>query len=344
MQHKHNGVATTRFIAAEQTEKDAIAESDRQLRPQSFADYPGQTRAKSNLTTYVKAARLRDEVMDHVLLHGPPGLGKTTLGRIIANELGMPFFATSAPGLEKQGDLAGILASFEQRTTVFVDEIHRLPKTVEETLYAAMEDFALDLVVGQGQAARPLKMPIAAFTLVGATTRVSLLSRPLLSRFGIQERLEFYTATELAQIITRAARVLAIPINASGCAEISCRARGTPRIANRLLRRVWDFAVVAGHKEINRQITRHALQQLEIDGDGLDRVDRAILHTLHDQYQDGPVGIDTLSASLGEERKTIEEVYEPFLVYNGYLTRSPRGRVLTTRGIAHITNHTPTTL
>ncbi len=332
-------VQVERFTAAERTEDDAAVETTKQIRPQFFADYPGQERAKNNLITYVKAARLRNEVMDHVLLHGPPGLGKTTLGRIIANELGLPFFATSAPGLEKQGDLAGILASFEQRTTVFVDEIHRLPKTVEETLYSAMEDFALDLVVGQGQGARPLKMPIAEFTLVGATTRVSLLSRPLLSRFGIHERLEFYSAAELEQIVTRAARMLDIPINASGCAEISCRARGTPRIANRLLRRVWDFAVVAGCKEITQEITTYALLQLEIDGGGLDRVDRAILCTIRDRHHGGPVGIDTLSASIGEERKTIEEVYEPFLVYGGYLSRSPRGRVLTERGIEHIASN-----
>ena len=332
-------VQVERFTAAERTEDDAAVETTKQIRPQFFADYPGQERAKNNLITYVKAARLRDDVMDHVLLHGPPGLGKTTLGRIIANELGLPFFATSAPGLEKQGDLAGILASFEQRTTVFVDEIHRLPKTVEETLYSAMEDFALDLVVGQGQGARPLKMPIAEFTLVGATTRVSLLSRPLLSRFGIHERLEFYSAAELEQIVTRAARMLDIPINASGCAEISCRARGTPRIANRLLRRVWDFAVVAGCKEITQEITTYALLQLEIDGGGLDRVDRAILCTIRDRHHGGPVGIDTLSASIGEERKTIEEVYEPFLVYGGYLSRSPRGRVLTERGIEHIASN-----
>lgn len=332
-------VQVERFTAAERTEEDVAVEASKQLRPQFFADYPGQERVKHNLITYVKAARLRDEVMDHVLLHGPPGLGKTTLARIIANELGMPFFATSAPGLEKQGDLAGILASLEQRTTVFVDEIHRLPKTVEETLYAAMEDFALDLVIGQGQAARPLKMPIAQFTLVGATTRVSLLSRPLLSRFGIQERLAFYSAAELELIVTRAAGVLDIPITASGCAEISRRARGTPRIANRLLRRVWDFAVVAGCKEIDAEITAHALGQLEIDGGGLDRVDRAILCTIRDRHQGGPVGIDTLSASIGEERKTVEEVYEPFLVYGGYLSRSPRGRVLTERGAEHVAAH-----
>lgn len=329
-------VQVERFTAAERQPRDTAIEETKQLRPQFFADYPGQEKVKNNLITYVKAARLRNEVMDHVLLHGPPGLGKTTLGRIIANELGLPFFATSAPGLEKQGDLAGILASFEQRTTVFIDEIHRLPKTVEETLYAAMEDFVLDLVVGQGQAARALKMPIAEFTLVGATTRVSLLSRPLLSRFGIQERLEYYATEELEQIVARAARMLEIPINAHGITEISRRARGTPRIANRLLRRVWDFAIVAGCQEIDQAITAHALTQLEIDRGGLDRVDREILLTLRDRHQGGPVGIETLSASIGEERKTVEEVYEPFLVYGGYISRSPRGRVLTARGAEHV--------
>lgn len=329
-------VKVERFTTAEKLESDTAIEESKQLRPEFFRDYPGQVKAKNNLMTYVKAARMRDRAMDHVILHGPPGLGKTTLGRIIANELGLPFFVTSAPSIEKQGDLAGILASLDQRTTVFIDEIHRLPHNVEETLYAAMEDFTLDLVVGQGQAARPLKMPISDFTLVGATTRISLLSRPLLSRFGIQERLEYYTTDELQQIIRRSAQMLKIPIVDNGVGEISCRSRGTPRIANRLLKRIWDFAVVEGKDTIDREIATYALDRLEIDQCGLDGVDRAILKTIRDQHQGGPVGIETLSASIGEEKKTVEEVYEPFLVYRGFISRSPRGRVLTARGADHL--------
>lgn len=333
---QNDKVKIERFATAEKLASDTVMEESKQLRPEFFRDYPGQMKAKANLMTYVKAARIRNQAMDHVILHGPPGLGKTTLGRIIANELGLPFFATSAPSIEKQGDLAGILASLDQRTTVFIDEIHRLPHNVEETLYAAMEDFTLDLVVGQGQAARPLKMPLSDFTLVGATTRISLLSRPLLSRFGIQERLEYYTPDELQQIMHRSAHVLGIPITGDGISEISCRSRGTPRIANRLLKRVWDFAVVEGKDKINHEITTYALDRLEIDQCGLDGVDRSILKIIRDQHHGGPVGIETLSASVGEEKRTVEEVYEPFLVYRGFISRSPRGRVLTARGADHL--------
>ena len=329
-------VQVERVTAADRLDSDVVLEEERKIRPSCFADYPGQERAKQNLQTYVRAARMRNQVLDHVILHGPPGLGKTTIGQIIANEMNLPFVATNAATIEKQGDLVGILASLERHTTIFVDEIHRLPRAVEESLYTAMEEFILDLVVGEGKSARPLKMPIAEFTLVGATTRISLLSKPLLSRFGIQERLDYYTVTELEQIVSRAAGVLQIPCSECGVNAIAKRARGTPRIANRLLRRVWDFAVVAGKTGIDAEVAMFAADKLEIDTLGLDNTDRQIMETIAERYQGGPVGIEALAATLGEDRRTIEEVYEPYLVYKGLIGRGARGRVLTAVGQAHL--------
>ena len=336
MSANNEKVQVERVTTACRLSSDQTLENAKQLKPSCFADYAGQKRAQRNLTTYVQAALLRNHALDHVLLHGPPGLGKTTLGQIIANELGLPFFSTSAASIERQGDLAGILASLEQRTTVFIDEIHRLPKIVEESLYTAMEDFSLDFVVGQGKTARPMKMQLAEFTLVGATTKISLLSKPLLSRFGIQERLDYYTFEELQAIVSRSAQMLQIPITDSGVGEIARRSRGTPRIANRLLKRVWDFAVVRGVERIDLSMTQYAARNLEIDGFGLDETDRFILQTIKDRYRGGPVGLEALSASLGEDKRTIEEVYEPYLVYKGLLSRSPRGRVLTDDGRKHL--------
>ena len=329
-------VQVERITTADRISSDDTLEEERQIRPSCFADYPGQERAKQNLQTYVQSARMRNQVLDHVILHGPPGLGKTTIGQIIANEMNLPFVATNAATIEKQGDLVGILASLEQRTTIFVDEIHRLPRAVEESLYTAMEEFTLDLVVGEGKSARPLKMPIAEFTLVGATTKISLLSKPLLSRFGIQERLDYYTVAELEQIVHRAADVLNIPCSECGVHAIATRARGTPRIANRLLRRVWDFAVVAEKTSIDAEVAMFAADKLEIDAIGLDNTDRQIIHVIAERYQGGPVGIEALAATLGEDRRTIEEVYEPYLVYKGLIGRSARGRILTTIGQSHL--------
>ncbi|MBI2602004.1 MAG: Holliday junction branch migration DNA helicase RuvB [Deltaproteobacteria bacterium] len=299
------------------------------LRPQRFADYPGQTLVKENLRIYVSAARARKKPLDHVVLHGPPGLGKTTLAIIIAKELEVPFYHMSGPSVEKPGDLAGLLAGIEQNALLFVDEIHRLNIQVEEVLYSAMEDFCIDIVIGQGPTARSVRMPLKPFTLVGATTKLSSLSRPFLSRFGIQERLDYYDDEALREILMRSAEVLGIPLQQKGAFEMARRSRGTPRIANRLLRRVWDFAHVAGKTVIDEDIVNYALSRLDIDPHGLDRTDRDILRTIAEKYQGGPVGIDTLAATIGEEKATIEEVYEPYLVHKGFVKRGPRGRSLT---------------
>lgn len=306
------------------------------FRPKCFDDYPGQEQAKNNLRVYVKSALKRNAVLDHVLLHGPPGLGKTTLSHIIANELGKSFHATSGPSIERPGDLAGILASLEPGSVLFIDEIHRLSIQVEEVLYSAMEDFCLDIVVGQGPAARPVRIPIAPFTLVGATTKVSKLSRPLLSRFGIQERLTFYTIEALKSILHQAAAKMDIVLVDSGATAISECSRGTPRIAIRLLKRVWDFAMVGDHSSLGPEIAAKAFKQLNINGVGLDRLDRAILDTICHRYEGGPVGIDAIAVSIGEERATIEDVYEPYLVHKGYLIRTPRGRQVTELGKSQI--------
>lgn len=305
-------------------------------RPGSFDEYPGQDAVRENLKIYVKAAQKRGRPLDHVLLHGPPGLGKTTLAHILANELQVPFFCTSGPSVERPGDLAGILAGLESGALVFIDEIHRLSPQVEEVLYSAMEDFAIDLVIGQGPTARAVRMDLAPFTLVGATTRISSLSRPFLSRFGIQERLTFYDPDALTTILKRSARVAGLLLDEEGAMEIARRARGTPRIANRLLRRAGDFGLVMADGNITRDIVDRALERLDIDVAGLDRLDRQILEMICDRYQGGPVGIDTLAVSLGEERPTIEDVYEPYLVCMGYLSRGPRGRSITRKGRQHL--------
>lgn len=320
----------------EDQEPDLKRSTEAGIRPSNFNDYPGQTTAKENLKIYVEAAKRRHQPLDHVLLHGPPGLGKTTLAHILANELGVPFFCTSGPSIDKPGDLAGILAGLEPGALIFIDEIHRLSVQVEEVLYSAMEDFAIDLVVGQGPTARAMRMDLSPFTLVGATTKVSSLSRPFLSRFGIQERLNYYDQESLGEILSRSAQVMGLDLDSSGASEIASRSRGTPRIANRLLRRAWDFSVVKGNGVITKDIVCKALKHLDIDESGLDLLDRQILLILCERYGGGPVGIDTLSVSLGEERSTIEDVYEPYLVCQGYLSRGPRGRSVTEKGRRHL--------
>ena len=298
---------------------------DRALRPQTFDDYVGQTRAKSNLKVYVEAARKREEALDHVLLFGPPGLGKTTLAQILAKELGAGFRSTSGPVIAKAGDLAAILTNLEPNDVLFIDEIHRLPAAVEEILYPAMEDYALDIMIGEGPAARSVRLDLAPFTLVGATTRAGLLATPLRDRFGIPMRLEFYEPEDLARIVRAAAAKLDVTITEDGALEIASRARGTPRIALRLLRRVRDFADAEG-SAITKEAADRGLKRLEIDPDGLDALDRRYLHALVKTYAGGPVGVDTLAAALSEARDAIEDVIEPYLMQKGFVARTPRGR------------------
>ncbi len=331
---KQKAVHVERFVSAEESTVDNLSPLEQKLRPSSFDDYPGQTFVKENLKTYVQAARARQRCLDHVILHGPPGLGKTTLAHIIANELKVPFHQTSGPAIDKPGDLAGILAGMEANSLLFIDEIHRLNIQVEEVLYSAMEDFCIDIVIGQGPTARTIRMPLQPFTLVGATTRLSSLSRPFLSRFGIQEKLDYYDDESLCLILNRSARVLGIQLSLEGAMALACRSRGTPRIANRLLRRIWDFTQVAGKNEVKSEDVEFALNRLEIDRHGLDRTDRDILRTISEKYGGGPVGIETLSATLGEEKSTVEEVYEPYLVHRGFIRRGPRGRSVTELGLA----------
>ncbi len=311
-------------------------EGELSLRPRTLDDYTGQEKAKGNLKIYIEAALRRNEPLDHVLLYGPPGLGKTTLAGVIANEMGVNVRITSGPAIEKTGDLAALLTNLAPGDILFIDEIHRLNRTVEEIMYPAMEDFAIDIMIGKGPSANSIRLDLPKFTLIGATTRAGQLSSPLRDRFGVQLRLELYTTEELQRIVLRSASLLGMPIDPEGAREIAARSRGTPRIANRLLRRVRDFAQVLHDGVITREAADHALNRLEVDALGLDAVDRRMLRAIIEQYGGGPVGLETLAATIGEEAITLEDVYEPYLMQIGFLTRTPRGRCVTKLAYDHL--------
>ncbi|WP_112181463.1 MULTISPECIES: Holliday junction branch migration DNA helicase RuvB [Paraliobacillus] len=328
-----------RMISSEIHEEDTSIELS--LRPSTLAQYIGQHKAKENLAIFIEAARLRNEPLDHVLLYGPPGLGKTTMASIIANEMGVQFRTTSGPAIERAGDLAAILSSLETGDVLFIDEIHRLPRAVEEILYPAMEDFCLDIVIGTGSTARSVRLELPPFTLVGATTRAGLLTAPLRDRFGVLSRLEFYETDDLCEIVERTASIFEVTIEKQSAVEIARRSRGTPRIANRLLKRVRDISQVRGESAISLAITKEALEMLQVDQSGLDHIDHKLLLAIIDSFQGGPVGIDTLAATVGEESQTIEDVYEPFLLQMGFIQRTPRGRLATPKAYQHVNREVP---
>jgi Holliday junction DNA helicase RuvB len=323
-----------RIIATDVLEEDIKIESN--LRPQTLKEYIGQEKAKSNLKVFIEAAKQRKDALDHVLFYGPPGLGKTTLAGIIANEMGVNMKVTSGPAIEKPGEMAAILNNLQEGDLLFIDEIHRLNRQVEEVLYPAMEDYAIDIMIGKGSSARSIRLELPKFTLVGATTRAGLLTAPLRDRFGVIHHLEFYTKEELTTIIIRSAGVLGVEIDSQGAREMAKRSRGTPRLANRLLRRVRDFAQVKYNGAITEEVAIFALNLLEVDKHGLDSIDRKILTTMIHKFKGGPVGLDTLAAAIGEDSGTLEDVYEPYLIMNGFIDRTPRGRIVTEFGYHHL--------
>lgn len=329
-----NFASENRIVSGEKRGEDGSLEKN--LRPLNFDDYVGQEKIKENLNIFIQAALERQEALDHVLLYGPPGLGKTTLAHIITNKLGVNIHITSGPAIERPGDLAAILTNLEEKDVLFIDEIHRLNRTVEEILYPAMEDYVIDVVIGKGPGARSVRLDLPGFTLIGATTRAGSLSGPLRGRFGVVNRLNFYSEGELKEVIKRSAKLLNIDIDEEGATVLSKSSRGTPRIANRLLKRCRDFAQIKANNKINKEVAEKSLEMLEVDEFGLDEIDRRLLETIMEKFKGGPVGLDTISAAISEEKETIEDIYEPYLMQLGFLNRTPRGRVLTEEGLKYL--------